>query len=1037
MTQLPFAMIQAVRGQRVVLFLGAGASMEATDAKGQRPPNAAQLREKLGLHFYGKPMEDYDLMSLSEMAIASHSQALVFEQIKTILEPFNPSAAHRLMASFRWRAIATTNYDLLIDNAYGLERTRLQTLVTFVKDREPIEERLQRTASPVQYLKLHGCLNHLHDGEVPLILSHEHYSRYARHRKRLYDRLIGWAHESAFIFIGYGLGDAHIRKIIYDLSETSGQRPTYYVVAPGVRDHDSAFWSTKNVTLIDATFGTFMAGLDAAIPENSRKLLIPPVVQSNPISSHFRTQSTLSERLEAALANNLVHVYPQMQMAPQDARKFYEGFDTGWGAMAQRLDVPRKPVEDLLYDAVIDPPTQPEPTMFVFTGPAGAGKTIALKRAAWETAASCGELGLWVNESTPVLHELVTELYGLTGKRIYLFIDRVALHIEAVKAVYVTAKLKSIPVTIVGAERLNEWNVYCGELDKIAAPTDLAISYLSQAEIEGLVDLLTRHNALGLLVSKSRDDQIKAFSERAERQLLVALHELTRGKPFEEIVLDEYKRIVPEQARRLYLDICTMHQYGVPARAGTISRISGVRFTDFQDELFKPLEDVVLTARVGGDFQYKARHTRVAELVFLGACQSDIERADQLVRIVGGLDIGYSIDRKTLEEIARHGSLEKTLSTADAGRAVYRACLEVAPDAPWILQQWALFELNHSLGNMEQADALIRQAAEFDTKSKSIKHSHAEICRRRANDASSPLVKEQLRRLARDRLDEARAERDNYILGTRCKILLDEVSELAQSLSDPPTESQQAFFRDKVRDAETALARAKQLYADDSEINQIEAKLSTILKQQSRAVRALERAWAAQPKGSSVAIRLAHHYSDTDQDQRSVEVLESALERNPSDKGAHLEMAKHLITKELQRRSLIDQHLAASYTLNDQNHEARYLHAQFFFLDGKVAEAAKLFQTIDATAPDDFRQRAPASNTIVTERLQRYRGTIANLRATIAFISTTAYPANIFSHQSATSRETWRSLRPGDAVTFEIRFNRSGPVAIDLAHVDQ
>jgi len=124
-----------------------------------------------------------------------------------------------------------------------------------------------------------------------------------------------------------------------------------------------------------------------------------------------------------------------------------------------------------------------------------------------------------------------------------------------------------------------------------------------------LLDLLQKHNALGFLSEKSREDRVKAFTERAERVLLVALHEATLGKAFQTLVLEEYKGIFPDQARRLYLDICTMHQFGIPIRAGTVSRISGIRFTDFQSEFLGPLERIVLTCRDAytGDMQYKAR----------------------------------------------------------------------------------------------------------------------------------------------------------------------------------------------------------------------------------------------------------------------------------------------------------------------------------------------------------------------------------------------------------------------------------------------
>lgn len=117
--QLPPALIEAVKGARVVPFLGAGASKEAVDPSGNRPPDANQLRDALAQHFFGKPIPNRDLMTVAEMAIRNGAgQSLVFDEVRKILAPFEPSDAHRALADFNWRMIATTNYDLLIEHAY-------------------------------------------------------------------------------------------------------------------------------------------------------------------------------------------------------------------------------------------------------------------------------------------------------------------------------------------------------------------------------------------------------------------------------------------------------------------------------------------------------------------------------------------------------------------------------------------------------------------------------------------------------------------------------------------------------------------------------------------------------------------------------------------------------------------------------------------------------------------------------------------------------------------------------------------------------
>ena len=1013
--------------------------MESVNTEGERPPSADQLRQLLGQKFFGQPMDGYDLTFLSEMAIQAHGQALVFEYIKEILTLFPPSPAHFLIPMFRWRALATTNYDTLIDDAYSRTTDRLQTIIPFVKDSEPVEERIQRADNPLQYLKLHGCLNHLHDHDIPLILSHEHYSKYDTHRKNLYSRLSTWAHESTFLFCGYKLADAHIRKIMYDLAADGVKRPTWFIVTPNLAEFESNFWASLNVQVISATFSDFMTSLTNSISTISRTLTVFKTVQDQPFRSHFITNEETPEKLASALERDLLYIRSDMPIEHQDPKKFYQGFDTGWGVISQSLDVPRKPTEDLLLDAVIDRPTTDIPQLFVFTGPAGAGKTIALKRAAWEAATSLEAICLWLLDGGALDDDVVLDFHRLTGERIFVFVDRLALRVDSVARLLAKAKQNRVPVTVIASERLNEWNHFSESLQQVCQATELPIRNLSVSEIGILLDLLTRHKALGLLEGETRENQTIAFTERAERQLLVALHEATLGKPFEVIVHDEYLRIVPETARQLYLDICTMHQHNVPARAGTISRISGIQFEDFSQVFFAPLEKVVLTSTdpYTGDYQYRARHARIAQLVFQQARANDQDRADQLIRIVRSLDIGYAADQRALEGIIHGHSLARDIRQAGIAQTVFQAALETAPDSAFVLQQWAIFELNHSQGSIDDADALIRKALEREPRSNSVKHTHAVICRRRANSATSPLAKTQFRRLARERLDEMQARTDSYVLSLRSHIAIDELSDLADSLDDPPAESELAIFRDAVDKTENTVNRASELLPDDADLLQAVARLNILLSKHERAIRALERSWQVGPRGSNVAVQLAHHYSIKKEDTKSLEILQSALDRDPADHRAHLEMAKHLFRIEPDRSEAIQQHFMRSYAPNDQRFEARHLHAQYLYFIGRSSESKDLFTEIDRTAPVSFRRRAEKDDSMVSRQLRRYQGTIVTLKATMAFIRCPAYPADIFAHANDTQQDIWRTLRTGDGITFKVRFNRTGPVALDIDYQDK
>ncbi|TXM60453.1 hypothetical protein [Methylobacterium sp. WL120] len=548
-------------------------------------------------------------------------------------------------------------------------------------------------------------------------------------------------------------------------------------------------------------------------------------------------------------------MHGDIRHAEQDPKKFYEGFDTGWGCVVQRLDLRRKYVDEVVYQAFMEMPTDTAVRLFVLRGPGGSGKTVALKRIAWEAATQLNECPvLWFEQDGALLPEHVMELYGLTDKRVFVFVDRLALHTDRVMALLSTCKKQRVPVTVIGAERDSEWNVYCSALDRWN-PIFTRVPNLSTQDVEGLIDLLERHRCLGLLTGRPRQEQIDAFMKTAERQLLVALHEATHGRKLEDIVFGEYNDVTPEQARRLYLDIATMHQFAVPVRAGTISRVSGVRFNDYETKFLKPLENVVITGQDAhtGDHNYRARHSRIASLVFNQACPSDEEKADQLIRIIGGLDPGYSVDSHALLEITRGRNLSKTMVGAEPGRDVYRAASKAAPEMGFIDQQWAIFEANHSGGSLSEAEMLAKRARSKDRGSSSIIHTQAEIARRRANVEHSELLKEQFRRQARDRLSEMRPASSVLTASSRCKLLVDEVADLSETIDDTASAADLSFFADKVKEAEKALDRATASYAGDPDIADTEARLLTVINEKRAATRALERAWSLNPRGGRCA----------------------------------------------------------------------------------------------------------------------------------------------------------------------------------------
>ncbi len=288
---------------------------------------------------------------------------------------------------------------------------------------------MQEARNPLQYLKLHGCLEHLHDNDIPLVLSKEQYAQYSQNRQRLFARLRDLASETTILFIGYRLDDAHIRDLIYKLSP--GKRPRWFMVTPDAEDYDIAFWGLQNVEVIKCRFSDFMAALDDSVPPLWRSIPFNAGVTDFPVRKFYRTTAMESDSLRTAFERDMTFVHSGMPYEQQDPARFYEGYDTGWGCIIGRLDVRRKVEEDLLLHIVLEVESPTGPLLVMIRGAAGSGKTIVLKRTAFEASVS-GELVLWLEEGGALRTEIIRELHDLTGRTIYLFVDQVALQIGKV-----------------------------------------------------------------------------------------------------------------------------------------------------------------------------------------------------------------------------------------------------------------------------------------------------------------------------------------------------------------------------------------------------------------------------------------------------------------------------------------------------------------------------------------------------------------------------------------------------------------------------
>lgn len=1029
---LPDYLVSQVRDGKTVLFLGAGASRMAKTPSGTPGPTGKELGDLIANRFLGGKHGGSPLNQIAEFAISESNLATVQQFIKDLVDPLEPTDAHLRMGSFIWHGLATTNYERLVEKAYEKSSNALQTLRPLVENGDRVEDNL-REPEDVLLLKLHGCVTRTANPACPLILTTDQYIEHRVGRDRLFDILRTWGYEHPIVFLGYSLQDPDIRAVLSELTKNAGDnRPRYYLATPDVDNIAAHFWDSKKVTALKGSFEEFMASLDAAIPRGFRGLARTIRTTIHPIEQKLRRSGAhLSKAAWQLIETDVDYVTSLASTEYVEAVNFYKGFNPGFAAVEQGLDVRRQLGDTILADYFLrDVELQSgEMEVLLLKAHAGAGKSVLLRRIAWDAARLYDRICLFLRPHGIINAAAIQELISLCQQRIFLFVDDAADRVRELQSLFKNIGPEGRLLTVVLGERINEWNMQARGVAPFVTE-EYELKYLTHAEVDGLLALLEKNRALGTLERLGLDERRAQLSERAGRQLLVALHEATLGKPFEEILVDEFRKIEPYEAQSIYLTICVLNRLNVRVRAGFIARVYGIRFEDFKARFFAPLEHVVFAEMDPAirDYTYRARHPHIAQVVFTRILQNPEERFDAYVRSLKALSLGYSSDWKAFWEMVRARNLVEVFADQVMIQQVFRVAGESTGEDPHLLHQRAIYEMNRSGGSLRESARLLNRAAELAPYDSSIKHSMAELKLREVDASKTELEKGKLLKEAMElSLALVSEEKTNsYPYHTLAKIGLRKLQEAID------TNAAEIEVQKLLKDLEQNLFDALQRFPGDPYLLETESKLATALGDSKRIVGSLEKAFLANNRNSFIALRLATVYSGQGLPQQATDILEKALSANNAEKRLHYALAKLLIKAGANGDALL-YHLQRSFSEGDTNYDAQVLYGRQLFLKGELESYRGVFKRLSqARIGPQYR-----SKLLYEIEGQAFQGKVSKLETSYCFIDRDGTGDWVYSHCSNIDDSVWENLVVGTRVEFKIAFNVRGATAFDVRIVGQ
>lgn len=1032
----PYLIDQITRG-RVILFLGAGANHGSKDKHGHPAPLGNDLSDRLSDKFLGGGFKDNDLSFVADLSMSESDQNTVEKFISDELLELVPADYHLLIPRFKWRGIVTLNYDKIIETSFSNCKDKLQNVVPILSDSDHIDEVL-RDSRLVPLLKIHGCISRTGDSQLPLVLTIDQFIGAGTNRAKLYNLFSSWCSEYTVLIVGSSMKDYDVRQTILNITDDLQRHPTYYYIKPNIHRTELHYWSAKSIEVIKGTFEEFLVSADQQIPDTARVLSVLQEA-GHPVRDKYVIDEPVASGVIEAFKTNYVYVSKGMAIENGNPSNFYRGDGLGWFAIKEELDVKRNLLEQILLEGILiqedDRPTDVE--LYVIKGEAGAGKSVFLRRLAWETGVSLSRMAIYYQGYSWRGMEDVLDLYRATKERLFLFVDNASDNKYFIGQVLSYCRRMKIKITVVTTERTNEWNTYC-EAIQPDVTQEYNLRYLSHEEIVKLVQLLEMHDALGALLSTIPNEEVvELFEEKAGRQLLVALHEVTQGRPFEEILIDEYQSIASDEGRSLYLTVCALNRLKMPVRAGIVSRIHGIVFEEFENRLLKPLERVVIVDKLPwGDYCYKARHPEIANIVFLHVLSDRHDRYDEYVNILNALDPMYSIDEDMIRGMLKAKSIHALFPDYGDARAVYSVAEEKLGQEKYLLQQMANYERIRPDGNLSRAIEYMDIAMRNSPNDDSLRHTLAEIYLRRADQSDNIYERERYRTDANAMLGMIRGRGldQSYNDVTRAKIAIQKVEDCL-SRSDVSEKA----LKESMREVEKQLLEMKQSYPHNSHVLSCDLLYAELLHDDERCEAVLRNANELNQRDPYIAIRYARTLAEKERHEEAQEVLRIALEVNRSDKRLNYEYAESLRNRRIGTHEELASYYRRAYTDGDGNYLSQFWHARYLYETGgwenksKAKGIFKKMRELRISPTERVRIRdafGGLDNPVI------YAGTIIKQEMNYCIVRVDRLDDACYTPQSSFSSEEWRAIRRGDNVAVKIGFNMSGVFAFD-AHLNK
>ena len=533
--------IQRLRSQisraEPILFVGAGFSLEATAADGQKIPRTDQLANEFWDVAF--PDQEFDTTTrLGDAFYAAKSQNPK-ELARVIQRRLSVDGESLPDFYSQWFGVPW-------DRCYSLN---IDDLEIAVSRRFPIDRGISSVSATsgvshgdtrpgrLEVVHLNGTVT---DNLDDLTFSNVDYGNRLATPDHWMIRCLTDLIARPIVFVGTELDESTLwQHLEYRKNKgargTRELRPGSVLVSPSLNPARQLLLNELNIEWV---------------PQTAQEFAEQVLSQMGPAVNAGREAATFKLDAERRVATpKLVSELASVNI--DKSTEYLLGQEPDWSDLHQGRAIRREVDDEIIKQAKAILSNKVASVPMILDGTAGSGKSTSLMRLGLELSGQ-GIPCYWIDESSNIEVYRVRDLARDGEEPVAILVDDCDLFGRITTGWARELPLIRPGILVVCAVRSSKVD---GLLDSDTLggvePIEITMPPLADADIESLIGVLGRENRLGILRNKRHNEQVEAFRKEAGRQLIVAMYQATSGERFQEKVIEEYSQL-PDIQRFIY-----------------------------------------------------------------------------------------------------------------------------------------------------------------------------------------------------------------------------------------------------------------------------------------------------------------------------------------------------------------------------------------------------------------------------------------------------------------------------------------------------